>query len=237
MATTPIALSSVIHRRAWRSLVAGYIFLSKSQRDLLGGLALPANRVFIRHNMIPAREVPPAGRQDAVLYAGRLDAAKGLPVLMSGWDRYTEMTGRPGLRLVIAGSGPLGHDVARWAATRPSVHLAGQLDAAACAASMAAARAVILPSAWEETFGLAAVEAMALGVPPVAAAHGSFPELIDDGVDGALFRAGDPHDLARVLMDIGSHPERYAEYGSTGEKVIRAAIRPGSKHAATDRYL
>jgi hypothetical protein len=33
---------------------------------------------------------------------------------------------------------------------------------------------------------------MALGVAPVAAAHGAFPELITDGVDGVLFRPGDP---------------------------------------------
>ena len=57
---------------------------------------------------------------------------------------------------------------------------------------MASARAVLLPSTWEETFGLVAIEAMALGVPPVAAAHGSFPELITPDVDGALFRPGDP---------------------------------------------
>ena len=72
---------------------------------------------------------------------------------------------------------------------------------------MAAARAVVLPSAWEETFGLAAVEAMALGVAPVAAAHGAFPELITDGVDGVLFRPGDPAALAAALR-AGRHEPR-----------------------------
>jgi glycosyltransferase involved in cell wall biosynthesis len=212
-ATAPVALSSAIHRTAWRSLVAGYIFISKAQRDLLRDFGFPADRVFVRHNMIPVRDVPPVERQGTVVYAGRLDAAKGLPVLMKGWDRYRETALDPGLRLVIAGSGPLDRDGAGWAAARPSVQLAGQLGAAACAQVMAAARAVILPSAWEETFGLAAVEAMALGVPPVAAAHGSFPELVDNEVNGALFRPGDADDLARVLTDIDSNPGRYEEYG------------------------
>jgi glycosyltransferase involved in cell wall biosynthesis len=179
--------------------------------------------------MIPARDVPPSGRQDTVVYAGRLDAAKGLPVLMRAWDRYQkEAPDHPGLRLVIAGSGPLDRDVAGWAAARPSVQLAGQLDAAACAQVMAAARAVILPSAWEETFGLAAVEAMALGVPPVAAAHGSFPELVADGVNGVLFRAGDPNDLARVLADIDSYPDRYAEYGKQARKAYEQQFDPAA---------
>jgi glycosyltransferase involved in cell wall biosynthesis len=227
-ATAPVALSSAIHRTAWRSLVAGYIFISESQRNLLRDFGFPADRVFVRHNMIPVRDVPSSGRLNAVVYAGRLDAAKGLPVLMKGWDLYRESVRDPGLRLVIAGSGPLDREVAGWAVSRPSVRLAGQLDGAACAQVMAAARAVILPSAWEETFGLAAVEAMALGVPPVAAAHGSFPELIADGGDGALFHAGEPNDLARVLRDIDSHPERYDEYGRQARKKYEQQFDPAA---------
>jgi glycosyltransferase involved in cell wall biosynthesis len=227
-ATAPIAVSSVLHREAWRSLVAGYIFISQSQRDLLRDFDLPADRVFVRHNMIPARDAPDAARQDTVVYAGRLDAAKGLFVLMAGWDRYQKAVTGPGLRLVIAGSGPLDDEVARWASTRPSVQLAGQLDPDACTQVMATARAVILPSAWEETFGLAAVEAMALGVPPVAVAHGSFPELVSDGIDGVLFRSGDPDDLARVLSDIEAYPERYAEYGERARKTYEQRFDPAT---------
>ncbi len=227
-ATAPVALSSAVHRAAWRSLVAGYVFISQSQRDLLRDFGFPRDRVFVRYNMIPAREVPVVGRKDIVAYAGRLDAAKGLPVLMRGWDRYREQAAQPGLGLVIAGSGPLADEVAGWAATRPSVQLTGQLDAAACASLMASARAVILPSAWEETFGLAAVEAMALGVPPVAAAHGSFRELVTDGVDGALFRAGDPGGLARVLLDIDAHPEHYEELGAQARKTYEQRHDPAA---------
>lgn len=236
-ATAPVALSSAVHRAAWRSLVAGYVFISKSQRDLLRDFGFPRDRVFVRYNMIPAREAPLVGRKDIVAYAGRLDAAKGLPVLMRGWDQYRQQPGRAGLGLVIAGSGPLEDEVAGWAATRPSVRLTGQLDAAACASLMAAARAVILPSAWEETFGLAAVEAMALGVPPVAAAHGSFRELVTDGVDGALFRAGDPRELARVLLDIEAHPERYEELGAHARNTYERRHDPAvSMRELTDIY-
>jgi glycosyltransferase involved in cell wall biosynthesis len=75
---------------------------------------------------------------------------------------------------------------------------------------------------------LAAVEAMALGAPPVAAAHGSFRELVTDEVDGALFRAGDPGDLARVLTDIEAHPERYEEYGAHAKKTYEQRHDPAA---------
>jgi glycosyltransferase involved in cell wall biosynthesis len=225
-ATAPVALAVVAHRRAWRTLVSAYACISASQRDLLRGVGLPADRVFVRHNMIPSHPVAHTIRRPEVIYAGRLDAAKGVPVLLAGWDRYLDSARSPGLSLVIAGSGPLEHEVGAWAATRPSVRVAGQLDPDACAAAMAAARAVVLPSAWEETFGLAAVEAMALGVAPVAAAHGAFPELITDGVDGALFRPGDPAALADVLALADTDQVKFEEYGARARKTYEKRFDP-----------
>jgi glycosyltransferase involved in cell wall biosynthesis len=229
-ATAPVALAVMAHRRAWRTMVSAYACISAAQRDLLRGVGLPADRVFVRHNMIPARAVVAVTRRPEVIYAGRLDAAKGVPVLMAGWDRYLSAclsaAGRPGLSLVIAGSGPLEDDVRTWAASRPSVRLVGQLDPDACAVAMASARAVLLPSAWEETFGLAAVEAMALGVAPVAAAHGSFPELITDGVDGVLFRPGDPAALCVALELADKNHGIFEEYGTQARKTYEQRFDP-----------
>ena len=52
------------------------------------------------------------------------------------------------------------------------------------------AHVLLLPSELE-SFGLAALEAMACGVPPVATDGGGLPELITSGVDGYLEAAGD----------------------------------------------
>jgi glycosyltransferase involved in cell wall biosynthesis len=163
-----------------------------------------------------------------VAYAGRLDEAKGVRLLMAGWDHYRAAAGEgdAGLRLLIVGAGPLEGEVAAWAASRPSVELAGQVDGATCARLMSGARAVLLPSAWEETFGLVVVEAMALGVPPVATAHGSFTELITDGVDGVLFRPGDPGALGRAVADIAAEPARYATYGRQARETYAKRFDP-----------
>jgi glycosyltransferase involved in cell wall biosynthesis len=145
---------------------------------------------------------------------------------MAGWDHYLAGNPGPGLTLVIAGSGPLENEVRAWAASRPSVRVVGQLGPDACAAAMAAARAVVLPSAWEETFGLAAVEAMALGVAPVAAGHGAFPELITDGVDGALFRPGDPAALAAAVELADKNSKLFEEYGRQARKTYEQRFDP-----------
>jgi glycosyltransferase involved in cell wall biosynthesis len=202
-----------LHRQAWRSLVSAYVLISASQRDLLRGLALPPGRVFVRYNLIPLRGGQPMARTPTVVYAGRLHEVKGVRLLMAGWDRYRSTSGEPGLGLVIVGGGPLQDEVEAWASSRPSVEMAGTVSADLCAEIISRARAVLLPSAWEETFGLVAVEAMAAGVPPIAAAHGSFTELITPGVDGVLFRPGDPAALAAAIADVEADPGRYEAYG------------------------
>jgi glycosyltransferase involved in cell wall biosynthesis len=224
-ATAPVALATGAHRRAWRSLVAAYIFISAAQRDLLSGLRLPEDRIFVRHNLIPHRSIQRAVRDDTVVYAGRLDEAKGLRLLMAGWDRFADGPDRR-LRLVIVGAGPLEDEVAAWASARPEVRAVGQVDPQKCAELISGARAVLIPSAWEETFGLVAVEAMALGVPPIATDHGSFPELITQGVDGVLFRHDDPAALALVLADVEEHPERYDSYGEQGRQTYEQRFDP-----------
>ena len=225
-ASFPVVLGASVHRQAWRTLVSAYIFISASQRDLLGGVGLPPDRAFVRHNLIPLQSRPAGEPTPTVVYAGRLDAAKGLRLLMAAWDHYRSEYQDEGLRLVIAGGGPLAGEVADWASSRPSVEMAGQLSNDKCAELISCARAVLLPSAWEETFGLVAVEAMAAGVAPIAAGHGSFVELITPGIDGVLFRPGDPAALAVAIAEAGTDPERYKTYGDQARKTYEARFDP-----------
>ncbi len=224
-ATLPLALNVSLHQRTWRSLVGAYVFISAAQRDLLRSLELPPDRCFVRWNLIPRHDLPQAAPTTTVIYAGRLDEAKGIRLLMDGWDRYLA-AGRPGLRLVIAGSGPLGEEVAQWAASRASVELTGTVSQERCAELIAQARAVLLPSIWEEPFGLVAVEAMAAGVPPVAAAHGAFTELITAGHDGETFTPGDPAALGRAIAAVEQDPARYERYGIQARKTYEERFDP-----------
>ena len=205
---------------------AAYVFISAAQRDLLLGVGLTPERTFVRHNFIPRQPEPHGQREAAVVYAGRLDEAKGLRLLMAGWDRYAESASGTELRLDVVGAGPLDAEVSAWASTRPSVRFIGQVDRPRCVEIMSRARAVILPSAWEETFGLAAVEAMAVGAAPIAAGHGSFTELITQGVDGVLFSPGDPHALATAIADVAEHPERHEVYGEQARKTYEQRFNP-----------
>lgn len=226
LASVPAALAVSSQRSAWRSLVSAYIFISAAQRDVLGGLGLERGRSFVRHNLIPRRDAKQVRRDATVVYAGRLAEVKGLRLLMAAWDKYLSTGSGPGLRLVIAGTGPLEGEVASWASARPSVALAGQVDGARCSELMAKARAVIVPSVWEEPFGLVVVEAMAVGTPVIAAARGALPELITPGLDGTLYAPSDPAALADAICDADAHPDQYEAYGEQARKTYEQQFDP-----------
>ena len=222
LATVPMAVSTAVNRKAWTNLVSAYVCVSESARDKLRPLGLPRERVFVKTNLILGHEVAPAaGRKDVVVYLGRLTAIKGVKSLMSVWELYQSWSPGSQLRLAIAGSGPLEEEVVAWAGERPEVDFLGLLSSDECESLMHGARAAVVPSESEETFGLVAVEAMRAGVPVIASAHGALPELVTDGEVGTLFPPGDISALAKVFLDIDSAPERYERYGENARNVYK----------------
>jgi len=117
-------------------------------------------------------------------------------------------------------------EVARWATQHPSVTIAGHVSRSEGFRILATSRAVVVPSQWEETFGMVAVEAMAVGTAPVASAHGAFPELITPKSDGALFPPTDLDALVDILADVDDHPQQWDEYGRLGRETYRNRFSP-----------
>ena len=67
--------------------------------------------------------------------------------------------------------------------------------------SLPLADLMIMPSQME-SFGLAALEAMACGVPAIATRVGGVPELIDDQINGLLFDVGDIESMAAAAISL-----------------------------------
>jgi glycosyltransferase involved in cell wall biosynthesis len=221
--TAPVVLGSWLHRTAWRTMIAAYIFISAAQRDLLAPVGLPADRSFVKHNFVPALPADiEIATEPQVVYVGRLDEPKGAPFLMRAWDTFRARHPRSPLRLVVVGGGELSEAVASWATKHESVTLAGHVSRPEVYRILAGSRAVIIPSQWEETFGMVAVEAMAAGTAPIASAHGAFPELITHGSDGALFPPTDVEALVDILSDVDDLPQRWDGYGQQGRRTYRS---------------
>jgi len=69
---------------------------------------------------------------------------------------------------------------------QPGIEFIGEIDELAKPAFLGEARALLFPVDWPEPFGLVMIEAMACGTPVLAFNHGSVPEVIDEGITGAI---------------------------------------------------
>jgi glycosyltransferase involved in cell wall biosynthesis len=148
----------------------------------------------------------PRREQDYLLYFGRLDwFQKGLDVLLDATARLVR--GHPALQLRIAGRGKDAarvNEAARRLGLGEHVQLLGPVSEDERRALFSGARVLLMPSRFEG-FGMVAAEAMAAGVPVVAAAAGSLPEVVAPPEGGVLVPREDPDALAaaaeRLLAD------------------------------------
>jgi N-acetyl-alpha-D-glucosaminyl L-malate synthase BshA len=112
--------------------------------------------------------------------------------------------------LVMIGDGPERDDAeseARELSVSQDVRFLGRLDSVASV--LQASDLFILPSQ-TESFGLAALEAMACGAPVVASRAGGLTEVIDDGLNGILEPVGSVEAMGRRAVELLRDPERHA---------------------------
>lgn len=88
---------------------------------------------------------------------------------------------------------------------------------------------LLLPS-WEEPFGRALIEAMAMEVPVVATKVGGPPEIVRDGREGLLVAPREPSAWAAAIRALAEHPERASEMGRRGRRRVELAFT-SSRHA------
>lgn len=226
LATAPVVVANIVHRPAWQRLVSAYVFISESQRRLMSGLALPEERTFVKHNSVDVAEAGSGPVDHLVTYVGRLDAAKGISLLMGAWDAFRARYPDSALRLAVVGGGPLEDVVRAWGERHPTVELLGLVPREQVQRLLGRSLAGVVTSKSEETFGLVAVEAMACGVAPIAPRMGPFPELVTDQVDGVLFDAGDAGALARVFAEVDREPSRFISMGRAGRQTYQHRFGP-----------
>jgi len=116
-------------------------------------------------------------------------------------------------RLLLMGDGPE-RSRAEWLVSeknlRKKVEFLGKVDRVSDKLSIA--DLMLMPSELE-SFGLAALEAMACEVPTIATKVGGVPEVIDHGVSGFLADVGDVETMARCAIDILSNEKRLRDMG------------------------
>jgi glycosyltransferase involved in cell wall biosynthesis len=217
--TAVVAAMLTTHRvrRTWQRDVDLFISLTEFSRRAFSHGGLDPARIAVKPNFVASDPGIKSGVGDYFLFVGRLTESKGVATLLDAWRQ----TANP-VPLHIVGDGPLDATVARTAVDHPSVRVLGPQIRQAVVAQMHGARALIFPSVWFETFGLAIAEAFACGLPVIASRLGAMAEIVDDGRTGLLVRPGDAMDLAAKIAWAWQHPAEMQRMGMAARNEYEA---------------
>ena len=197
------------------------VVLSAYMKRELVAAGVEAERVSVVppfvHGLDPRAE--PDG-PPCVLFVGRLTVAKGVRDAVEAW----RLSGVD-LPLVVAGTGPL-----RAELEQAGVEVLGWVGRARLSAVYRRARALLLPSRWQEPFGIAGLEALSMGVPVVAWESGG----VSEWHPGPLAPWGDVAALARVLRD-AVRTRAVAPAGFDRARLMRRLVEVYEEVAAPSR--
>ena len=146
------------------------------------------------------------------LFVSRLDPEKRVDLLLWALHRL----GRDDLQVAVAGRGT---QLGAWRALAEALGLGervvftGFVPGRDLPALLASADVFLMPGE-AELQSIATLEAMACGRPVLAADARALPELVESGVNGYLFRAGDPRDLARAMARMMDERARWPAMGA-----------------------
>src|SRR5262249_9952995 len=137
------------------------------------------------------------------------------------------------LPVLFAGDGPARAELERRIVARGLAHVRvlGFQARAQLAELVRASRCVVMPSQWYETFGLAALEALAQGRAVVASRIGALPALVRDGENGLLFPPGDAAALTERLRWMAAHGREAAELGARGRALALERYSPDEHYS------
>lgn len=180
-----------------------------------------------------------AGERDGtrLMFVGRLDAVKGVPVLLDAFA--TARDARPDLRLTLVGDGPDRAALEAEATARGltgAVDFAGYCSQARVAEMLADHDALVLPS-FAEGVPVVLMEALAARMPVIATAVGGVGELVRDGETGLMVPPGDETALTEAILSLMADAQARARMGAAGRARVAAAFSVETEAARLARLL
>ncbi|MGW1992879.1 glycosyltransferase family 4 protein [Embleya sp. NPDC001921] len=169
------------------------VAISESQRGSAPGISFTE----MIHNGIEVERFPyRSDKDDYVFFIGRMSRIKGLDLAITA-------ARESGHRLVVASKEVATEKEHRYfedivrPLLGPDVELVGEADFATKVALYARAKCTVVPTNWNEPFGLTAVESLACGTPVVGLRRGATAEIVEPGVTG--FLSDDPAGLGPLI--------------------------------------
>ena len=212
--------ANYIRKKHWYDKVDVFICPSEFYKNKLTEAQFTKSRIVcLRNPLPPETKYELCTRTDNyALYFGRLSPEKGVRTLI-------DAAVQADIKLIVLGTGSIEEELKTYAKDKKNVEFKGFQQGEALQNYIRRARCVVLPSEWYENGPYSAMEAMALGKPLIVSNHGGLPELVEDHVNGYIYR--EKSELPEKLKKLMSLPaEEYEKMCDSSFKRARALFDP-----------
>lgn len=175
----------------------------------------PGEYEVIPNGVLIPPEADPGNRAHTVLFVGRHERRKGLPVLLRAWP---DVHARTGARLRIVGADPLAVRLLMARAHVDGVDVLGFLSQEELTREVLAAKVMAAPSLGGESFGMVLTRAFACATPVVASDIPGYRDVMSDEA-GLMVPPDDPHALAEALVALLTDEQRRRMLGSNARLI------------------
>ncbi|MFC1811649.1 glycosyltransferase family 4 protein [Thermodesulfobacteriota bacterium] len=157
-----------------------------------------------------------------LLCLGRLVEEKGFDLALNAFALLTDRF--PTARMIIAGEGPARPTLERLAGKlglRDVIEFVGWVEPGKVQDLINTSTMVLMPSRWQEPFGLVALEAAQMARPVVATRVGGLPEVVMHQQTGLLVDKEDSAALTKAIAFLLDYPEKATQMGKAAQKRAR----------------
>lgn len=218
--------SNVPYHEILKDSFSGILTVSDFIRNRVSTL-VPSDKITTVHNGINLRHFSPKNQSSIhrtdlgfkaddfiLVYSGRINKDKGISELI---DAMLLLQDEPHIKLLIIGSTFFGNATnennfilqlkKKAEAIQERIIFTGFIPYRNIPCYLQIADIAVLPSMWDEPFGLTIVEAMAAGVPPITTRSGGIPEICE-GVATIVDRTDIVNNLVTAILDLYKHPDK-----------------------------
>lgn len=192
----------------WHNRVDQFIAPSSALKNIYVNAGFNKDKITVKPNFKPSssqynvisstnNKLHTVKRNNALkqyaIFLGRLEEEKGIKQLLTVWRSDD-------IELRVYGSGTLKHLFKNSNENAQiNIKYMGEVNRQDAMQALAAAQYLVMPTLWQEPFGLVTIEALSLGIPVIASNIGALPEIITHNQNGLLFDPLSHNDLRNQI--------------------------------------
>ena len=210
------------------NLIDMYSFQNDFMRRLFIQYGYKEDRAVTICNPYDSTKVSPSFRLgNSVLFIARLEPEKGIRTFLKAAKLNPEISH------IVVGKGSIEDEVKSIIEELDNVEFKGSVWGTSLDNIIKECRFVVCPSEWEEPSSYVAFQSFSCGKPVIASQRGGLPEVVEDNINGMLFKPGDVEDLASKIKLLYNDEAKLKQFSTNARLTVESKFSPETYYNTT----